>query len=78
MLIFEGGWGWDPEGGDNSTHSTENMACFVAGGAGGLRQGEHIVAANRHPGEVVLTAMQAAGHQGGLGELTQGLPELLG
>jgi hypothetical protein len=77
VLILEGGWGWDPEGGDNSTHSTENMACFVAGGAGGLRQGEHIVAANKHPGQVVLTAMQAVGHAGGLGELTQGLPAML-
>jgi hypothetical protein len=77
VLVLEGGWGWDPEGGDYSTHSTENMACFVAGGAGGLRQGEHIVAPNKHPGQVVLTAMQAVGHEGGMGELTDPLPEML-
>jgi hypothetical protein len=77
VLVLEGGWGWDPEGGDYSTHSTENMACFVAGGAGGLRQGEHIVAPNKHPGQVVLTAMQAVGHEGGMGELTDPLPQMV-
>ncbi len=77
VLFLEGGNGWNPESlVENSAHSTENMACFVAGGAGGLKQGEHIIATNRHPGEVVLTAMQAVGHQGGLGELTDPIDEM--
>ncbi len=77
VLVLEGGWGYDPEtGSSGSTHSTENMACFIAGGAGGLRQGEHIRAVNKHPGQVVLTAMRAVGHQGDLGDLSEDLDEL--
>ena len=75
VMIFEGGNGFDPEGGNaDSPHSTENMVCLVAGG--GLVAGQHIAAPGRHPGEVVLTAMQAAGHVGGLGELTNGIDDL--
>ena len=33
----------------------------MAGGAGGLRQGEHIVAQGQHPVNVLITAMNAAG-----------------
>jgi hypothetical protein len=39
--------------------------------------GEHVDAANAHPASVVLTAMQSVGHQGGLGEIAAGLPQLL-
>jgi hypothetical protein len=47
-----------------NAHSYENMACLVAGGAGGLRQGEHISlaqSANKHPANVLLSLMNAVG-----------------
>src|SRR5262249_33523678 len=37
-FLHEGGHGFDPSSGKmNSSHSTENMACLVAGHAGGLK-----------------------------------------
>jgi hypothetical protein len=40
VLLFEAGHGWDPATQtDNRTHSTENMAVCVAGGAGRARAG---------------------------------------
>lgn len=62
VFLTEGGRGHDPElNQSDSPHSTENMVVLVGGHAGGLRTGHHIVAANRHPAEVLITAMNAVG-----------------
>ena len=56
-----------------SSHTTENMAMLLAGGGGGLRQGEHIAAPAGldHPVNVQLTAMKAVGvDPGSMGEVT--------
>jgi hypothetical protein len=78
-LVWEGGHGYDPEGdNDNSPHSSENMIVLVAGRAGGLRGGLHISAPSRHPAEAVISAMNAVGHTGGMGEISTRIDELLG
>jgi hypothetical protein len=78
VFLFEGGHGYDPGSGNElSTHSTENMAVVVAGGAGGLAQGEHLVASGHHPVEVLNTAMHAVGVQEDLGEVVGEIPGLL-
>ena len=78
LYLLEGGHGWDPEGlRDNSSHSTENMACMLAGRAGGLSPGQHVVAAGKHPANVIVTAMKAVGmNTDQLGEVTGDIPEL--
>lgn len=72
-VAFESGLPW-------TAHSTDNMAVLVAGGAGGLRQGEHIVAPAGldHPGNVIVTAMHAVGVEEDFGEVSGVIPELLG
>ena len=77
VLLHEGGHGYDPAGKDNSSHSTENMACLIAGRAGGLRGGQHIVATDMHPGNVLNTAMRAVGVDQDLGEVVGVVPGLL-
>jgi hypothetical protein len=79
VWLWEGGHGYDPgAGNDNSSHSTENMVLCVAGGAGGLKRGHHIRADGRHPGEVILTVMNAVGvDTPTFGEVTSALPDLL-
>jgi hypothetical protein len=78
VLLHEGGHGWDPGAlVDNSSHSTENMACMIAGGAGGLTQGEHVVASGLHPVNVLITAMHAVGVEQDLGEVSGTVPGLL-
>jgi hypothetical protein len=77
VLLFEGGYGFSPESNsDGSPHSTENMVALVGGRAGGLKPGKHIVATDKHPANCVVAAMNAAGCSGGLGDITDGLPEL--
>lgn len=77
VLLFEGGHGYDPgSGGEFSTHSTENMAVLTAGGAGGLRQGEHVIAEGAHPVQVLNTAMHAVGVSEDLGEVSGEVPGL--
>lgn len=77
VLVLEGGHGWDPEGPKGqSAHSTENMVAFVAGRAGGLKGGEHIVAKNKHPAQVMASALNAVGVAGDLGEVKGNIPEL--
>ncbi|HWB82049.1 MAG TPA: DUF1552 domain-containing protein [Nannocystaceae bacterium] len=78
VLVFEGGHGYDPEGGENSVHSTENMAALIAGRAGGLnpRGGKHIVAPGEHPTKVITAAMQAVGAGSTLGEVDGVITEL--
>ena len=71
-------YGFDPEGNrGNSPHSTENMAAFIAGRAGGLKPGQHVSAKGKHPAQVVLSAMNGAGLMApALGEVKGNLPEL--
>jgi len=80
VFLHEGGHGRDPSSGSlESSHSTDNMACLIAGRVGGLRPGRHVVAAGKHPANVVLTAMQAAGYpQNSLGEVSGDIPALRG
>jgi Protein of unknown function (DUF1552) len=77
VLLFEGGHGFDPGSGNpESSHSTENMAVCVAGGAGGLVQGQHLVATGYHPVNVLNTAMHAVGVEEDLGEVVGEIPGL--
>lgn len=77
VLVFEGGHGYDPESGNSPTaHSSENMAALIAGGAGGLRPLGHVVARDEHPAKVIVSAMNAVGVPGGLGEVPTGLGAL--
>lgn len=81
VLLNEAGAGVSYENGsDWSAHSTDNMAMLVAGGAGGLRRGEHIVAPGgvSHPGNVIVTAMHAVGVEEEFGEVSGVMTELLG
>jgi hypothetical protein len=62
---------------DNQTHSTENMACLIAGRAGGLKPGKHVKTAKAHPAQVLISAMTAVGVTGNtLGEVSGTIPEL--
>lgn len=78
VMAFEGGQGFDPEGGDPiDGHSTENMAMLIAGRAGGLNAGQHVACNNtRHPAHVVASAMKAVGAGETLGEVSGTVPEL--
>lgn len=85
LFVVEGGYGpylGNQEAfGSWSSHSTDNMVVLVAGHAGGLKGGQHVVArpGADHPGNVLLTAMQAAGSTADrLGEVQGTIPELLG
>ena len=64
VFFNEGGHGYGYEGGSQySSHSTDNMVAFIAGGAGGLKRGHHVVAPAGldHPVNVIISAMNAAG-----------------
>lgn len=78
VFLHEGGHGLDTATGKtNSSHSTENMACLIAGRAGGIKGGQHVVAAGKHPANVLLTAMNAVGVAGNtLGEVTGAITAL--
>lgn len=81
VLVFEGGWGYDPEAGsDLSVHSSENMAVLLAGGAGGLNPGggQHVSKPGGHPAQVVNTALAALGIDHEMGEVSGVVDELLG
>ena len=63
----------------NATHSVEKMVLLVAGRAGGLAPGRHIATAQAHPGQVLVSAMQAVGYtKNTFGEVTGPLPDLFG
>jgi len=63
----------------NQTHSVERMVLLVGGRAGGLAPGRHIDATGSHPANVLVSAMQAVGHDGDtLGEVSGTVPELFG
>jgi hypothetical protein len=79
VFLHEGGHGYDPSSGKTySSHCTDNMACLIAGRAGGLNPGRHVVATDKHPAQVLATAMNAVGvPTTGLGEVQGTIPELL-
>lgn len=63
----------------NQTHSVEKMVLLVGGRAGGLSPGRHLAATGTHPAKVLVSAMQAVGHEGEtLGEVSGNVPELFG
>jgi hypothetical protein len=73
VLVFEGGWGYDPESGDAlNVHSSENMAALVAGRVGGLNPGggQHVSLPGGHPTQVINTALQAVGIDHEMGEVS--------
>lgn len=82
LLVFEGGHGRllnspGDTGAAIGTHSTENMAMLVAGRAGGLKPGKHIVKNGVHPALVTISAMKAVGHNSEtLGQMQGTVPEL--
>ena len=81
VMLFEGGWGFDPESGDAlSVHSSENMAVLIAGRAGGLNAigGQHISRPGGHPAQVVNSALQAVGIDHEMGEVSGTVDELFG
>ena len=77
-LVHEGGWGYSAEANGDGSHSTYNMMALLAGRAGGLKPGQHLIAEGKHPANVLITAMQAVGvpNDNKLGEVSGGLPEL--
>ena len=77
LMLHEGGHGLDTATGKmNSTHSTENMACLIAGRAGGLKPGKHVAATGKYPANVVISAMKAVGLPEKLGEVSGAIPDL--
>jgi hypothetical protein len=90
VFLFEGGWGGSPERDkkddskpkDETPHSTENMVALIAGGrACGLAPGRHLPAPGKHPGQVLVSALDAVGVFAGgapkkLGEVSGVIPEL--
>ncbi|HKP61062.1 MAG TPA: DUF1552 domain-containing protein [Polyangiales bacterium] len=73
VMVFMPEGGWD----DGEPHSGENMVALIAGKAGGLKPGKHIKATGKHPVQVLISAMNAAGvATQTLGEITGPLPEL--
>jgi Protein of unknown function (DUF1552) len=77
LFLHEGGHGLDTATGKtNSSHSTENMACLIAGRAGGLKPGQHVVATGKHPANVVISAMTAVGLPPQLGEVSGNIAAL--
>jgi hypothetical protein len=71
-----------PEGGTTgSSHNATNMSLLVAGRAGGLKAGHHLVAppGANHPAQVLVTAMNAVGVPATqLGEVSGTVPGLRG
>lgn len=79
LMTHEGGHGWDPNAQEgDSTHSTENMCMCIAGGAGGLQPGQHVVAEGMHPVNVINSGMFAVGVEQDLGEVRGVIPALFG
>lgn len=81
VLVFEGGWGYDPESGDAlNVHSSQNMPALIAGHAGGLNPGGgvHVPHDGGHPTQVINTALRAVGIDQDMGEVSGVVSELLG
>ncbi|MGE4131090.1 MAG: DUF1552 domain-containing protein [Bdellovibrionales bacterium] len=79
-MSFEGGIGSILDGGNNDgqwgSHSTQNMMMLIAGRAGGLKPGKHIVAPDVHPAKVTISALKAVGGPTTLGQISGDLPAL--
>jgi hypothetical protein len=77
-VVFFMNEGGDGYGAVEGSHSTERLACLFAGGAGGLRSGEHVVAPQgTHIAQVLTTFMTAVGAPvTGLGEIQGTVSEL--
>ncbi|MEM6990749.1 MAG: DUF1552 domain-containing protein [Myxococcota bacterium] len=76
----EAGGGFSYENGAAySSHSTDGMAMLVAGGAGGLLRGEHLVApaGSEHTANVLISLMEAVGVSSDLGDVSGTVPGLL-
>ncbi len=67
-----------PEGGGGGTsHTGENMACLVAGRAGGLKAGQHLAFAKKHISQVLIALMNAVGvPTTNFGSVSGDLPEM--
>jgi hypothetical protein len=84
VFIMEGGKGLsdDPQrsgdGGGDPNHSVDNAVMMVAGRAGGLVSGQHVVltGSDVHPTAVLNTALRAIGVPGTLGEITTVVDQL--
>jgi hypothetical protein len=75
VMVFLPEGGWD----NGEPHSGENMVALIAGSAGGLKPGQHIKATGKHPAQVLISAMNAAGvATDTLGEISGKIPELFG
>jgi hypothetical protein len=73
VMVFMPEGGWD----NGEPHSGENMVALIAGRAGGLKAGKHVKATGKHPVQVLISAMNAAGvATDTLGEISGQLPEL--
>ena len=71
VFCMEGGKGGRvADGGDDKNHSTDHMNSMVAGRAGGLVPGQHIVLNDDHMGVVFNSAMRAIGLSQALGEIS--------
>jgi hypothetical protein len=81
VMLFEGGWGFDPEqNNQGSAHSSENMGVLVGGRVGGLNAsgGLHIDGGGAHPAQAVNSVLGALGVPGQLGEVSGTIPGLVG
>ncbi len=81
VMLFEGGWGYDPEQDKQGTaHSSQNMGVLVGGGVGGLNAsgGMHIDGGGAHPVQAINSVMGALGVPGQLGEVSGTIPGLVG
>lgn len=68
-----------PEDAEPKTHSVENMVLLVGGRAGGLAPGRHIATDGAHPGQCLVSCLNAVGYEGTtFGEVDADLPELFG
>ncbi len=77
VFAMEGGKaGRAADGGGDANHSTDNMVMLVAGRAGGLKPGQHVVAKDKHPAVVWNTGLRAIGISRELGEIRGQVPEL--
>lgn len=81
-FVTEGGHGNSPEDSNfsaaGSSHSMENMVIAVAGGAGGLKRGHHVRATGKHPGNVLVTLLNAVGSKATkLGDVSGAIPDLV-
>lgn len=77
LMGFEGGHGGETDDGFvHGSHSTQNMAMLIAGGAGGLKHGRHLAMPGVHPARVTISAMTAVGGPSTLGEVSGSLPAL--